>query len=165
MKPVSDEVELSLKDSLAGLREGRVKMSDEFVVRCPEPGVAVPQNVLLHEYVLHRDYQGGDRVAFLDGITGRTITHQQVSNVISGRVIAHQQVGDQQLYLPFRSRSKCFFPECLSAFGGTCATQDSSVCPSVTARQQCSGPPAECLLIMSIVFAFSHCLPRQFSLH
>lgn len=70
-----------------------MKMGGEFVVRCPEPGVAVPQNVLLHEYVLHRDYhgQGEDRVAFLDGVSGRTITHQQASDDIGLTLIAECQ--------------------------------------------------------------------------
>ncbi|GJP31206.1 hypothetical protein CLOM_g9891 [Closterium sp. NIES-68] len=55
----------------------------EVIYRCPdEAGVTVPGGVLLPEFALENASRWPDRRAFVDGVTGRTLTYAQVGELV-----------------------------------------------------------------------------------
>ncbi|CAI5944855.1 unnamed protein product [Closterium sp. NIES-64] len=55
----------------------------EIIYRCPdEAGVTVPNGVLLPEFALENASRWADRRAFVDGVTGRTLTFAQVDELV-----------------------------------------------------------------------------------
>ncbi len=57
-----------------------------MIVSSPHPAVAIPETSLT-EFVLQRAHELGDKAAIIDGVTGRTVTYEQLPKLI-GRLAA-----------------------------------------------------------------------------
>lgn len=58
--------------------ENLVQAEEEHIFRSRHPAVPVPQNVTLPEYVLHGAELYADKVAFVEAVTGKTVTYRDV---------------------------------------------------------------------------------------